>query len=184
MTDIFKGFLELYVHVFKSYTLAASLTTLIFGVAYIFLNEKNKKRQSSASFWEKPEFIVIVAWLIVTPMLGFVFSLFGIVKDVLFYVAGIYAQLFKNNPEAGAIITVILLGVYFIWKTILRRWATRATGFWSYPAAVLVTVWLLATPILGLVIKAHMSPKEQDSKQAKQQPAQSKLESDKAQDHK
>lgn len=188
MSDFLKWFLELYVHVFKNYPLAASLTTAMFVAAYFLWKHANTPEGMIGllppQLQKKPELVLMIGWLIVTPMLGFVFTLCELIKDALAPVLELYFQIFKSNPAAGAIVTVVFIAIWFLWATILRRWAPTATGWWSHPGLVLLIVWLLATPILGLVIKAPTSQKEQQSQQAKPQPPTIGADKSGAQNHK
>jgi hypothetical protein len=150
---IVKKFLELYVDVFKNHSLALSITTLLFVIAYFAWTKSNaQKGFRPGAVWEQPAFQLFVVWLILTPFLGFIFSVLAILEDVLYVVIELYMQVFERYPKAGAAVTVIFVGAYLVWKLALRKRPRRITGVWSHPLVVLLAVWLIATLIVGLLL--------------------------------
>jgi hypothetical protein len=152
--DIFKKLLGLYVDIFKNYPLAASVTTLLFVIAYYVWTKINKRQQIKRdAAWKHPAFVLFVGWCILTPWLGLIVSILTVLKDGLTIVAGLYVHIFTTYPEASGIVTVALLGLYVIWKLIIKKWPPDTSGLLSRPGVVLLGAWLVVTPITGLVLK-------------------------------
>ena len=119
--------------------------------------------------------MLFIGWCILTPLLGLIISIFTLLKNIITVVGGMYVHVFKTYPEAGSVVTTALLAVYFIWKLILKIKKLGVKGIWRRPAIILIVVWLLATPITGLVIK-WFGPKDESSSALKQQTTQKTIE--------
>ncbi len=173
--DVFKAFLGLYVDIFKKYTLAASITTLLFVIGYYVWMKINKERSIEAdAVWKQPAFVLFIGWCILTPLLGLIISMLTVLKNILTVVAGIYVHVFKMYPEAASIVTVVFLAAYFIWKLILKKKGACTNGLRSRPGIVLLATWIIVTPIVGLVIK-WAKPNRENLSQVQQPTKQSQV---------
>jgi hypothetical protein len=176
MLGIFKLLLELYVHVFKEYPLAAAFTTALFAAGYYAWNYRNKSRgRTPRAVWEKPGFVLFIGWCILTPMLGFVVSVVAFLKDGLVGAIGLYVSVFKAFMSAGAIITTSFVVIYFAWKFVIKKRPPHGKGSFvlGHPAALLLVAWLVAVPVLGLILGKGPapSPRTQEGKQTTAAPA-------------
>ncbi len=72
-------------------------------------------------------------------------TIWNIIKTLL----GLYVDVFKKYPLAGAILTLVCVVTYLLWSKANRKSATVPTEWWNKPAPVLIGAWLLFTPILG-----------------------------------
>jgi preprotein translocase subunit SecG len=154
VVDVIKAFLKLYVDVFIKYTLAASITTLLFVIAYyLWMKRYKEKVIDPDKFWEHPAFILSIGWLILTPLLGFVISILSVFWSLITAIVGLYVHYIKKYPEASSIVTVVLFVVFFIWMLILKLKKSDANGFLMRLAIILLIVWFLVTPITGLILR-------------------------------
>jgi len=152
--EIIKQFVDLYINVFEKYPLAAAITTLLFVILYfVWMRFYNEQQPETA--WKWPAIVCFVGWLILTPLLGLIVSALTVLKDVLTSIAGLYIYVFKTFPEASGIVTVVFLGLYFIWILIIKKWRQGKGIVWplSHPGIVLIVAWLVVTPILGLMLR-------------------------------
>lgn len=163
--ETFNKFIRLYADVFKNYPFAASITTLLFVIAYfLWMKIIKEKHIKSDKIWKHPAFILFIGWLILTPLLGFIVTIISIIKDIITIIFGLYAKIFEKYPEAAGFITIIFLVAYFIWRLIIKKWATNAKGLWSRPGIVLLAAWLVVTPIFGYILKWVEPPSYKASK--------------------
>jgi hypothetical protein len=138
--DVLKWFVGLYIDVFKQYPWAASVMTLLFVAAWYVWTRLNQGQGVKAAA------VLFAGWFILTPI-------FGEIWPILKGFVGLYVHVFKLYPAAGAIVTTILLIIYFIWRKVITWKGRRTRGFWSYPSVVLLLTWLVVTPILGLILQ-------------------------------
>ena len=151
MIEMINQFVGLYVHVFEEYPLAASVTTLLFVIAYfVWMIYTGKPLME---FSKPPALILFVGWLILTPLLGLIVNILVFLKDILASVLGLYVYIFEASPAAGGIVTLVFIGLYFIWKLITKKWPPNTNWLLAHPGIVLIVAWLVVTPIIGLVLK-------------------------------
>jgi hypothetical protein len=144
MVDFLNAWRELIIKVFTEHTLAASLVTILAVLAFLWI----RRRRGS---WRPTDLLILLAaWAVLVPILGFLMTVFGkawaafeVMLAFVPPVLGSFYRIYDHHPYL--ILTIIALGTisYFVWE----RW---------WPKVLPKRVWRLVCIAICVVVIAHI----------------------------
>ena len=151
------GWKDLISKVFGEYPLAAALLTLLAIGLYFYLQKEKRRNKAATNI-----LIVLFAWAIAVPILGFALTVLGKIWEFVEAVApaiakavGSFYSIYDRHPFLVITLLVIAIIAYFVWK---KWWPkvlpSRGLRIVALTIAVVVTAHI-ANPIANVFVTAE-----------------------------
>ena len=120
--NLVSGWTELITNVFSEHTLSGAILTGIAVAVFLYLEKTNRFQDKTETL--KHGFLVLLGWLILVPIFGWIFSIVGSLADVLVF----FYEKFEDQPVIVLVLLLLSVSVYFLWPIVRKHKAPSPTA--------------------------------------------------------